>query len=171
MIIVRGKGKLTVKNSANVQGTITAKGGSLRSLATVEDRELKVEGSKFKAENHISTVELSATDPSKNSEFILDGAASLNSTDKSAVRNDNNVKGNISVKINKGKIDSSNGNGINLEKKGTGFVKLEVNNGNIRGGKKNKICKAFGFIPAFAILVQNVCRRVWGVVTAGKASS
>ena len=83
MIIVRGKGKLTVKNSANVQGTITAKGGSLRSLATVEDGELKVEGGKFKAENHISTVELSATDPSKNSEFILDGAASLNSTDKS----------------------------------------------------------------------------------------
>ncbi len=34
-----------------------------------------------------------------------------------------------------------------------------------------RYCKAFGFIPAFAILVQNVCRRVWGVVIAGKASS
>ena len=32
-------------------------------------------------------------------------------------------------------------------------------------------CNAFGFIPAFAKLVQNVWRRVWGVVTFGKASS
>ena len=32
-------------------------------------------------------------------------------------------------------------------------------------------CNAFGFMPALAKLVQNVWRRVWGVITLGKASS
>ena len=32
-------------------------------------------------------------------------------------------------------------------------------------------CNAFGFIPAFAMLVQNVLRKVCGVITFGRASS
>ena len=31
-------------------------------------------------------------------------------------------------------------------------------------------CNAFGFMPAFAILVQNVCRMVCGVITSGSGS-
>ena len=31
-------------------------------------------------------------------------------------------------------------------------------------------CNALGFIPAFAILVQNVCLMVWGVITGGNGS-
>ena len=31
-------------------------------------------------------------------------------------------------------------------------------------------CNALGFMPAFAILVQNVCRMVCGVITSGNGS-
>lgn len=131
VLIIKNKTKVTIKNSKG-EGDISSSGNKVRALIEVQDGELNIQEGKFVCTTK-PVVSLQATKATDKSEFVLSGGNLW--TVNAPVIKDDITAGNISVKVDGGRIKSDNDNAVHLKDDSSGTVKLEVKNGNITGKK------------------------------------